>query len=226
MYGYPSPYRKGYASSLFSPISLVVSTSKGDDGSTIQAITTDAIDTTGCSLLVVAISCNHASAGESTITDSKSNTWVELTERESGSYIQLVYAKNPTVGTNHTFSWAGTGGKAYPTLMVAGFNRTDTSANADQENGATSASASTLATGSITPTTANQLIVTAVSHGQGSVTIDSGFTEIADVGQVGAQHVAGAMAYKVQTSAAAVNPTWNAGGAGTIAAAIASFKHV
>lgn len=38
-------------------------------------------------------------------------------------------------------------------------------------------------------------------------------------------HYGGAMAYKVQTTAAAVNPTWTVGGSGALAANINSFKH-
>jgi hypothetical protein len=136
----------------------------------------------------------------------------------------LFYCKNPSVGAGHTFTWAGSGGKAFSSLRVAGFNNTNTAANADQTNGATSGGAASLATGSVTPSTNDQLVIAACAHEKASATINSGFTEIDDVAYVGGAAIGGMMAYKVQTTAAAVNPTFTIPSSGAIAVAIATFK--
>jgi hypothetical protein len=135
----------------------------------------------------------------------------------------MFYCKNPTVGTGHTFTANSPAG--YPSCSVAAFNNTDTTANADQENGATSASAATLATGSVTPSVDNELIVAGVAHDQASQTINSGFTIAANQPYLASNHIGSALAYLVQTTAAPVNATWDTTLSGNICAAIATFKH-
>jgi hypothetical protein len=127
------------------------------------------------------------------------------------------------VGSGHTF--AANGVTSYHSIAVAAFNHTDTTANAQNETGAGNASATTQQPGSLTPPTANSLVVTALEMvaSSGAATINSGFTVLEST--TDADSFAVALAYLVQTSASAVNPTWTApGAADRIAAAIASFK--
>ena len=100
-----------------------------------NAVTTGSIDTSGASLLVAALSRNDGSAAN--MADSKSNIWVLIDELAvGGNRIALFYVKNPSVGTGHTFSAGETGG--FPTLLVSSYSGTDTSADVDQTNHATS----------------------------------------------------------------------------------------
>lgn len=173
--------------------------------------TSGAIDTTGATLLVAAVTYWV----EPSRSDSKGNTWVAVTASEYGydPKVRFYYVKNPTVGSGHTFTLGGSG--SYSLLGFAAFSGTDTSANVDQQNGATGTQP-----GSITPTADNELIVCMIGSYAASRTIDSGFTEICDLAGGGGPGYGMCLAYKVQTTATAVNPTWSENNA----TAIASFK--
>ena len=186
-------------------IALVANTKKQSTNG--AAITTDAIDTTGATLLVVAVSQFALAAG--TPSDSKSNTWVAGgSQNNSGNSIKMWYVTNPTVGTGHTFT-VGVG-NSYPSIFVVAFSGTDTSAARDQENSA-AGSGTTIQPGSVTPTTNGQVLITGAAHDVGlsiSYTIDSGFTITDQAPTVAAQAYGGGIAYLIQGSAASVNPTW------------------
>lgn len=181
------------------------------------------MDTTGASLLVLAVSYKEGVAP--TISDSKSNTWTGLTAQENAggaSSVRLYYVANPTVGTGHTFTAAGAG--TFPALSVASYRNVLQSVPPfDQQSGAKSASASTLATGSVTPLFNNELLVAAVGANANPVSIDSSFTtrglENGSVNNFGC-----GLADLVQTVAAAVNPTWTINTATNLAVVIATFR--
>lgn len=182
--------------------------------------TTGAINTTGATLLVIVVDNYSQDSTTATITDSKSNTWTALTNRAGGtSNIAIMYAQNPTVGTGHTFSCTG----SYCTIFVSAWSGTLTSGVFDVQNGASCPSCSTLATGSVTPSQADSLIIAGFSDNDTTaLSIDSGFTKINE--QRNNSFETGADAYLIQTTASAVNPTWTASGAVARAAAIAVFK--
>lgn len=184
-------------------------------------ITTAAIDTTGASLLVVCV--NDYTVNASTLSDSKGNTWTGLTAKMSTTAeSKLYYCKNPTVGTGHTFTAAGT--SIYATINVAAFSGAHLTAPFDQQNGATTAGATSLATGSITPSENNELIIAGISNVSAARSIDAGFTIANQVNYAAGFHYGGAIAYLIQTTAGAVNPSWSWTGSGEAAAVIASFK--
>ena len=122
-----------------------------------------------------------------------------------------------------TFTATATGG--HPTIFVQAWGGADLTAPFDQQNGNTAASGTTYQPGSVTPGSANELIVSLLfGAGSGTTTIDSSFT-ISDQLASTANAMAGGMAYLIQTSAAAVNPTWTRGGIGNVGpASIATFK--
>lgn len=189
-------------------------------GGDTTTVTSGAIDTTGANLIVVHVV--SYSAGSATLSDSKGNTWTKLTDRLAGGGIRgtLFYVFNPTVGSGHTF----TGGNSYPVVSVAAFSGAD-AAPFDVENGATGSGA-TLQPGSVTPSTANNIVVCGVSDGSttGTPAIDSGFTE--PNAEADGAAFSGTIGYLIQTAATAQNPTWSgltAGGYG-VAATIAVFK--
>lgn len=174
---------------------------------------TSGIDTTGANLIIIN---DSFFGGSSTPTDSKGNIWTGLTgQGVGGRAVRLYYCYNPTVGSGHTF----TSTAAFSSIQVQAWSGSAASPF-DQENGGVGV----LQPGSITPTEDNELLVVGLSHSDGTVTqsINGGFTippgnDIANSGNDG-----GAMAYLVQTSAAAANPAWSPGtNARTV---IASFK--
>jgi hypothetical protein len=110
-------------------------------------------------------------------------------------------------------------------FVVAAFSGVIASSPFDVENGTGSSSASSLQPGSIMPSQNNKLVIAAVASGNNGspFSINGGFTKNEDEPGAGNTFDV-AMAYLIQTSAAAANPTWTASATVDIAAAIASFK--
>src|SRR5262245_28742353 len=194
-----------------------------------STVTTSAIDTTGADFLVVVI--GYFSSGLTrtvTITDSKvGNVWTPLTVSDDGVQIacQIVYCKNPAqVGTNHTFTGTSVGGNALPSICIATFRGADLTSPFDVQNGAFNTGSTSLQTGSVTPGSNFELIITGLGSGA-SITeaIDSGFT-ILDQNDQGAHNQGSALAYKLKTDVLAENPTWSWSGSVAVAARIATFK--
>jgi hypothetical protein len=135
----------------------------------------------------------------------------------------MYYAANPTVGTGHTFT--NSGAFNYSSICAAAFSGVKTTSPFDQQNGA-GASSTTLATGSVTPSENNELVVTHLSFsGAGLPTsINGGFTETNDVEFGSGNNYGSTMAYLVQTTATAANPTWTRTNSSPMSARIATFK--
>lgn len=186
-------------------------------------VTTDAIATTGANLLIVSAAWYPGSTSEPTLSDSAGNTWTPLTVQTAGNISsRLYYSYGGTMSGAHTFTFAGA--DIYASIQVAAFSGASASPF-DVENGDIATSASSLATGSVTPSQANTLVVAGLGHENnsgGTVTIDSSFT-ITDAVAWSGDGIGGALAYKFVTSGAQ-NPTWNAVGSTTLRATIAVFK--
>ena len=124
-------------------IGVVASTGKAG---TQNGVTSNAIDTTGANLIVLAVSYygglgNTLIAGE--VSDSKGNTWTALTNRGSNNAgnVRLFYCSNPTVGSGHTFTASDSGGGGtYPSLFAIALSGAKTSSPFDLENGSNTTS--------------------------------------------------------------------------------------
>ncbi len=191
-------------------------------------VTTGGVDTTGATLLIVGVASYDGSGTPVAITvsDSKGNTWTPLTRTTflSGAVIvcQFFYCAVPTVGAGHTFSVSSTG--AFPTLAAAAFTG-NTGTPFDQENGGRASGVTSLQPGSVTPTEDDELLVTIVgSNTTNTLSLDGGFTETDEVAYSGGNHFGASMAYLIQASLAAANPTWSWSNSTGAAAAIATFK--
>lgn len=179
--------------------------------------TTTAIDTTWANFLVVGI-WRHTGFGSLTLSDSKGNTWTQLTERVSVSQgCVLFYCANPTVWTGHTFTtWAWFAG-----VGVGAFSGVRTSSPFDLQNGNVLNAPWNIQPWSITPTANWALVVTAFGSFNGAApSMPTWYAQIASNTTSTAE--AGGMGYKIQTSAAAENPTWNSSGSAQ-ATVIADF---
>lgn len=190
--------------------------------------TSDSLNTTGADLLVVG-GRGYASTGSTSIeisggTDSKGNSYTGLTNRNSGSgtgTARLLYCASPTVGSGHTVtitpSSAFNAGTSF--LAFAGCHASPY----DQESGATSSSATSLAPGSLTPSVDGCAVVTNFhSYTAGSLSIPSGYTGETRTFSGGA--LSGGYGYKIQTTAAAENPSWSWSGSNACSATLAVFK--
>lgn len=156
------------------------------------------------------------------------NTYTKLTEQDDGATKNVIfYAKNANVGGSHVFTATGTGAfQSLCVLTVAGSNLT---APLDQQHGNAimGGIAGTIKPGATTPVEDNEIIVTSVDITVSStMAIDSGFTISDQINIAAGVNYGTALAYKIQTSLAMVDPTWDAQNISPqpLASTIASFK--
>lgn len=188
-----------------------------------NSVTTSAIDTTGGTILIAGLS-GYSGGSAPVLTDSKNNGWTRLSVSSVTSNLQtfIYYSSNPVVGSGHTFTESAT--NSFPTLSVIALSGS-TGLPFDQETGSNSTgSSASFPTGSVTPTQDNELIVTVSNYeAVGTISINSGFTISNQINAPGASYTS-ALAYLIQTSAAAVNPTWSQSGSFAETTRIATFK--
>jgi hypothetical protein len=180
--------------------------------------TSDPVDTTGADLIVIG-AC-QGFAAPFNVTDSEGNTY---TDTGHGTSTGDVTAKvgtltcfNPITSANHTFTITATGqGPAAAVIAIRGGLSMD-SVHASHGNTAST----TIQAGSVTASNSPAMVISIVGASGapgGSFSIDNGFTITDQVG--GAAHYFVSLAYKFQTVATAIDPTWTASGPCSMAAA-------
>jgi hypothetical protein len=187
--------------------------------------TTGTLNTTGANLLVACVSY-YANVTPPQISDSKGNSWtlaVDATGAQD-SHLQLFYSVPSNVGSSHTFTVTGNGSMSSINLMAfAGVAASPLDKVAEAF-----ASGTSVQPGSVTPTQDDELLISCLTNTDASDTnrsIDGGFTISGQIGWDGTTYsnaVAGA--YRVQTAAAAANPTWSYPGSSNTNAVIATFR--
>lgn len=194
-----------------------------------NTVTSGAIDTTGANFIQVAVSFYNGGGVAGTLTDSRSNTWTAVTTIDSGSpnFVKLAIFRcsSPSVGSGHTFTNTGTA--IYTSIAVIAFSGMNTSP-ADQTNSAASTGVLSVQPGSITAGQANTVLICALAadNNSGTLSINSGFTGVVQVVGSSGTNEGVALAYRIDTSATATNPTWTCSvGTGAMAASISSWKH-
>lgn len=151
-----------------------------------------------------------ASGGTPTPNDSSSNIWTQIGSYENDGNtsvnVGLFYVANPTVTSSQNF---GITSSDFSVLCVQAWSGSASSPLGTSSAG-NSSSGSTVQPGSLTPSAANSLLVTACAPNNTNnvSSIDSSFTISDNVAYSGGVNEAGAMAYLVQSAAAAVNPSW------------------
>lgn len=181
--------------------------------------TTASINTTGANF--IAISAAYASV--TSVTDSKGNTYTGLTARtSSGAVNRLYYCENAVVGSGHTFTIAG----SVASLSVGAFAAVLTSSSFDVQNGNVPASGVSCATGSITPSVVNELLIAGLmAAGTTSAeTIDNGFVIYEFFRYAAGANYGSFLAYLVDAANSAINPTFSWTTSQSCAGTIASFK--
>lgn len=187
-------------------------------------VTSSSLNTTGASLIALVVS--SSTGGDYTVSDSKSNTWSPLTAQNEGVQVgcRMYYAVNPTVGASHTFTVTkNSGANLWPSVAVIALSGAHTTAPFDAENGAVVSLSGSLATGSVSPSENNEIVISGMAFSTNtSATVDSPMTML-HVAPSTANWGTG-LAYEIQTAATARNTTFNAGGTSRIAAVTACFK--
>lgn len=178
---------------------------RGDAGALDGPYTTGTFNSTLAKLIVLSLS--YAPTSTPVVSDLMSNPWTPLPERDlgTGAATRLYYKANPVTSAVHTVTVDGAG-------ITSGIAIACFSGQPGATDQATSAIANTtsLATGSVTPTENNELIVTGfVKDHNETPSINGGFA-IAGIGNYvpGSNYMA-ALAYLIQTTAAAANPSWS-----------------
>lgn len=194
--------------------------------------TTGNINTSGATLIVIGVT-DYAGNVRQAPTDNQGNTYTLAKTYDdcTGNDRSSIYYKfSPATSATHTFTATTTVANNFAgDIFVQTFTGGGTAFDQSNAAGATCpccVNVTTQQPGSITPTSANQLVVTVLADYvcSSDPTINSGFT-ISDIQHgAGGTNYAGAMAYIIQTSAAAVNPTWTMCSNPTNAATIISIK--
>jgi hypothetical protein len=182
-----------------------------------------ALDTTGADLLVV-VEAYSNNSGAGTLTDSKGNTWSQLTKRGtngSGATV-LWYAANAISGPGHRFTITGSG--TYSAIAIAAFSGSDLSSPFDLESGDSLSHSLADQPGTVVPRVANALVITGLAFANAPVAVDSGVTILDQAPLGGGQYYGVALGYLVQTAIAPVNPTWRQNASGQLASTLATFK--
>lgn len=191
-----------------------------------NSVTSNAIDTTGCTLLLIAVA-DYAVNTKTAITDSKGNSWTELTIwAGSVSRIRILYSVPTSVGSGHTFTATGT--TTFVSIAVQAWSGAAT-VPFDQQNGNQNPISpfNSIQVGSVTPSENNEIVVAAlISSTIGSTyTIDSGMTISDQAPNVSSTAFGIGFAYIIQTTAGAINPTWSFSASDSNASSIdATFK--
>jgi len=164
-------------------------------------LTTGTIDMTGVDFFAAWVSRYFPIAP---LSDSEGNTWAPLTlQGPIGG--QLYLCANPTVSAAQTFILGAPVGNNYPSLYVAGFSCGGTG-TLDQESGATPSGTSGQP-GSLTPSEDDDLVLCGACFVNTFTSINGGFTVTDQLPNVPGQAYGGMLAYLIQTSATAANPT-------------------
>jgi hypothetical protein len=174
-----------------------------------------AVNTSGATLLVAVLTTGTG------MQDSKSNTWTQLTPQTGsfGSSQAIWYVSNPIVGSLHTFQDSGGAN-----LSSACIEAHDSFSAFDVETGASNVNVPPGQGGSLTPSTAANLMISGIGGGPISVTIDSGYT-ITDTNPItGGAFFGTSLAYLIQAAATAQNPAWSGSTGATSGVCNAVFK--
>lgn len=190
-------------------------------GTSAGSGTSSAIDTTGASLLVAFVA-DFTGSTASVFSDSEGNTWTGLTARPltGNMRTRIYYCASPSTSASHTFQASGT--SSFAAIAVSAYSGTAASPF-DVENGATTLTATSLATGSVTPSEDNELLVFCAGYASSALTVDVG-TMLDTAAIIGGTSYGIGMAYQIQTTATARSPSFSWSATNSCGAAIATFK--
>jgi hypothetical protein len=184
------------------------------------AVTTSpGIDTSGANFVVVVVSGANAINPIGSVTDNMGNgAYTARTQSPTfgnvGVVEQTFYKASASVGVGHT--WTVGAASTFCTIAVAAFSGVATSPFDTEAIGNSGGVSNALQAGSVTPSANGALVVMGtVLRGLNAVNaINSSFTLLDSLDTSSGNAQGGALAYLIQGTAGAVNPTENFAGAG------------
>lgn len=179
--------------------------------------TTGTMIGTGGNFIAACVTTFASSCTGATVSDSVNGAWTlhgtnQSSNSGAASNSCIWYKQGASVSASMTVSATETGGFAEVAAGV--FSNVATSSALDQENGAAYGNTGTAQPGSITPSQANELLIscTGVGATSGTMSISGNSYALADSNTpTGSNTQATGMGYVVQTTATTANPTWNYG---------------
>jgi hypothetical protein len=207
-------------------ITLGVHTATGytSPGST----TTTGITTQATGSLDIVGTVSESSSAAPTITDTYSNTWTLVDSREVGSWpawIHLYTCENAVGGPGHTIT--ATKAAGYTTVFFAEFIGVEIASALDQVTGAANDPNNPITSGSISTTTANQLLIGfcgTVGTGVASFSFNNSFTLLDEITSFSFWQ--GALGYRIVSATGTYEASVDDSNFTTGAAIIASFKEL
>lgn len=205
-------------------MAIVLVTSAGAAGA--ATATTASVNASGVTLVVGFVT----GRGTATMTDTLGSSFNGLTNQVNDAFGRFFWVIPSSPGAGYQVT-GGTSGGTRCAVSWLGFSGTHASSPFDTQNG-TMLFASPGQPGSVTPSEANCVVVTAIGgyfqffDGAGASTVDSPFTRDGTSAVAGASGVnfSSEMAYDIQTTATARNPTWTGTSMADTPAVIAVFK--
>jgi hypothetical protein len=208
----------------------VVSTSK-QANAVSTSLASNAIDTTGKTVLIVATAAFQAANVDTdaatTITDSKSNTYTRVgrSVKTSQQWVGLYICSSPTVGTAHTATYNLTGSTDVD-IVFAAFDGTLTLL--DQGSGSSfstggAAANTAVATPQITTTSASELLISVYSNDDGTDTVTASNGGSSSATWTKQEDINGTVGVRITFSWASVSATgtfsagWTSNSATTVA---------
>lgn len=191
--------------------------------------TSGSADTTGANLIVLV--GVYDSGGTGAFSDSNGNTWTLRTRpastienAPSGSYVRIAYCYNPTVGSGHTFTISPSYGSIHAIALSGAASSPYDTESAGY--GSVATSLTSCQPGSATPSEDNEILVAGLGVGDtgASGTVDSPFTMSTFISASTGVRWGGGLAYDIQTTATARNPTFSWTNSSACGAVMATFK--
>lgn len=180
-------------------------------GSATNTTTSAAMNSTNANFLSVGYNFYNV-LNIPALSDSKGNTFTTTlsVEHSDTALTQGFYyaSGTPVVGSSHTFTLSAALA-CYPSISPAAFSGVKTTSPIDQQNNNKTASSTTLAVGSVTPSEDNELLLACCADSwTGTVTVNAG-SMLDQLAAVGGFSYALATAYEIQTTATVRNLTFS-----------------
>lgn len=204
----PGPGRAAVGGGGAAAITYINSATASGNGAGATA-TLASLNCAGANAYVIALS----SSGADTASISGYTATTVYTDAAGGGKGRFFYKLNVTGGATDSFSVTS----AYPAITVYCFANVKTASALDGTTGVDNAApggAGQLA-GSITPSEDGEVLITGLlgwadgATPAPNATIDNGYATPIGLAYSGANHYAIATSYKIQTTAAAINPKWS-----------------
>ena len=178
-------------------------------GSTSAGTVSATVNTTGATMIVV----QGGDSGTSfvALSDTAANTFTTIrtdTYPTIPTRLTAYYVTNPITSGSDVFTFTSSVGQ--PSICVSAWTGNGTYP-VDVQSGANGSFSTSANPGSITPTGNNEMVLTSVvpKNDGSSPTVSAGFSVIGALASSPGNSVSMAMAYKIQATPSALNPTWS-----------------